>query len=112
MSGVLAAGCIAVGSLLAIQNLIRLTLGRAKPEMTEPGARHWAVANMGSGLLTVAAGLAILPAPSNHGAAEWWTRLAGFAFLGFAAALWIRARLQARSAGGTAEPGQPPGPNT
>jgi hypothetical protein len=90
MTGVLAVGCIAVGLLLAIQNLIRLTAGRAKPEMTEPGARHWALANMGSGLLTVAAGLALLPALSKHWAAERWARLAGLALLGFAVAWWLR----------------------
>ena len=102
MPGVLAWVCLGAGSLLVIKSLIRLTVGRAKPEMTQPGARRWAFATMGSGLLTVSIGLLAAP---RYGAAAWATRLAGFALLGFAAAWWLRSRLQARPTGEPPEAG-------
>ena len=108
MPGVLAWVCLGAGSLLVIQSLIRLTIGRAKPDMTEPGGRRWAFATMGSGLLTVSIGL--LGAP-RYGAAEWATRLAGFGLMGFAAAWWFRSRLPARSTSEPPEAGQRPDPS-
>jgi hypothetical protein len=110
MLSVLAWVCLALGSLLVIKCLIRLTVGRAEPEMTEPGARRWAFAMMGSGLLVVTTGLVTLPHAPRYAAAAWATRLAGFALLGFAVVWWLRTRRQVKSAGGHTEAGQRPDP--
>jgi hypothetical protein len=92
MPVVLAWIVLALTTLSMAQTLIKLTIGRAKPEMTEPGARSKAWSNFRWGLLLFNTGLAILAEESKNDAAEWVTRLATFALLSMMLAIWLRSR--------------------
>jgi hypothetical protein len=112
MTVVLAWICIALGTLIAALTLIKLTISRATPEMTEPRARSMAWSSLLAGLLIVMTGLTVLAVESKDDAAEWVTRLVTLALLILILASWLRARRQGKSAGGTTEAGSRPDTNS
>lgn len=96
---------LALATLIVARALIKLTIGRAKPEMTEPGARGKAWSDFRWGLLIFNTGLVILAEESKDDAAEWVTRLATFALLSLMLAIWLRSRVRGKQADGITEDG-------
>lgn len=68
---------IALGALIAAVYLIKLTVGRAKPEMADPGTRENAWLLLCTGLLTLLVGVMTSWAAKNN-VIEWIARLAIF----------------------------------
>lgn len=83
---------IALGALIVAVYLSRLTVGRAKPEMVEPGARKTAWLLLGTGFLTIAIGVLTWTAKSN--VIEWVARVAIYAIV----AVMLIAELRSRRA--------------
>lgn len=94
---------LALTTLIMARALIKLTTGRAKPEMTESGARSKAWSDFLWGLLLFNTGLVLLARESKDDAAEWVTRLANFAILSSMLAIWLRSRIRGKSAGRPSE---------
>jgi hypothetical protein len=61
--------CIAVFTCFSALFLFQLAIGRAKPEMTEPGARRNAWRKLRWSLLPIATGVFMLAGWWKHG---WW----------------------------------------
>jgi hypothetical protein len=93
MSDIIAWIDIALGVLIGAVNLIKLTASRSKPEMDEPRARRNAWANLGAGLLIMAAGIAALGWGTKNDVAEWVARSAIFVIVGFTFFLWLKPRI-------------------
>lgn len=103
MTDVLTWITIALATLVMARPLIKLTIGRARPEMTEQGARGKAWSDFRWGLLIFTTPLVILSNESKNGAAQWASRLATIAVMGLILVLWLRSRARGRSAGGATE---------
>lgn len=102
---------IALGTLWLAQVLISLTVGRAKPEMTEPGARSAAWRGLLGSVLVIANGVAWLAGLWNVGAARWLVGSAGGAgliwFLVADLGSWRRSRMRRKSGVPMADPSSP-----
>lgn len=96
---------LALTTLSMARALIKLRVGRPRPEMTEPGARSKAWSDFRWSLLLFNTGLVFLAAELKDDAAEWVTRLATFAILSLILAIWLRSRVRGKSARGPSEVG-------
>jgi hypothetical protein len=103
---------IAGGTLWFTQVLIRLTIGRAKPEMTAPGARSSAWQSLLASVMVIAIGVVWLAGWWNVGAARWLLGSVGCAaliwFLVADLGSWRRSRLRRKSGAPAADPASPP----
>jgi hypothetical protein len=103
MSSITAWIDIALGVLIAVVYLLKLTSGRGKPEMTGPRARRNAWSLFCTGLLTIAVGMMVLGWAAKNDGIVWVARLAIFAIVGFILVLGLRSRGRGRPVGETAE---------
>lgn len=102
---VLAWALIGVGMLLAAPDVIKLTTGRARPQMAEPGARSEAWSDLRRSLTVVAGGLSMLLGilESRAGAFRWLAGGAVFALLGWDLVSWLRSRIAGKPDGESGE---------
>jgi DivIVA domain-containing protein len=91
---VLAWALIGVGLLLAAPDVIKLTTGRARPQMPDPGARREAWSDLRRSLPVVAGGLSmLLGIPGGRaGPLRWLAEALLFAFVGWELVSWLRSR--------------------
>lgn len=88
------------GALIAVTRLIKLAKTWAKPEMTLPGARSGAWADICIGTLPIFVAGAVLTEEAKEHAAVWAVLCAGLPIVGITFFLLIRSDLQRRRAGG------------
>jgi DivIVA domain-containing protein len=101
---------IGVGMLGAAPKLIKLTIGRARPQMAEPGARREAWSDLRSSLTAVALGLSTLlgTLDSRAGAFQWLAGAPVYAVLSWGLVSWLRTRKAGKPDGGAGEDGSRP----
>jgi DivIVA domain-containing protein len=107
---VVAWAVIGLGTLHAAPSVIKLAIGRARPLMTEPGARSEAWRDLRQSLVVVASGLNLLAIVESRADALW--RLADVpivAFGGWFLACWFRSRLRGKPDGDRGEGASRPG---
>jgi hypothetical protein len=95
---------MAAGIFCFAQALVRLTIGRAKPEMTKPDSRSEAWRNLRLSLIIVALGVSLLGSGWKHDTARW-----GFIVFTSVIVIWNvgsrrRSRIRLKSGDPTAEP--------
>lgn len=91
--------------LAAAPSVIKLTAGRARPQMAEPGARSEAWSDLRRSLTVVAGGLSMLLGilDSGAGAFRWLAGAPVFAFLGWDLVSWLRSRMAGKPDGEAGE---------
>jgi DivIVA domain-containing protein len=107
---VVAWALIGLGTLHAAPSVIKLTIGRARPLMTEPGAWSEAWRDLRQSLVAVASGLNLLGIAESRADPLW--RLAGVpivAFGGWFLASWLRSRMRGKPDGERGEGASRPG---
>ena len=102
---VLAWALVGVGMLVAVPSVIKLTAGRARPQMAEPGARRQARSDLRWSLAVVTGGLSTLLGiqDSRAGAYRWLAGAPVFAVLGWDLVSWLRSRMAGKPDGETGE---------
>lgn len=90
---------VGFGTLVGAFNVIQLTAGRARPELTEPGARSKVWSSLLTCLLVTACGGSLLGSEAKNDAIVWVARLAIFAVVGVMLVLWVRSRTRGKPAG-------------
>jgi|ERR1022692_2124201 hypothetical protein len=104
---VLAWACIVMGTLGAVLTLVALTIGRAKPSMTKPGARSGAWRVFRYSLVPVAGGVGevvFLASESKDDTAGWPAVIVTLTVVFWDFGLWFRSRMRRKSGGPAAEP--------
>lgn len=89
---------IALGTLIGIPSLIKLSAGGTRPRATEPGARSRPWLALGVSLILLLAGVSFLGAAAKNDAVQWAGLLGACAVVFWATALWLRARAGAKAA--------------
>lgn len=93
-----------LGTLGSALSLARLTIGRAKPGMTKPGARSEAWKWFRYSLVPVAGGSALLAFGSKADSTRWLAIIVTFAVVFWDLGLWLRSHRRRKSDGPTVEP--------
>jgi cyanate permease len=94
---------IALGLLIGVVNLIKLTVDQAESEMARRRARRNAWLNLLASLLIIAVGMTGFGFSAKSDATEWVLRLATFAIVSFMLILWLRPRVRGKPTGETTE---------